>query len=129
MNPRVDRKRIEDSLNHIDALRRHLARGDLADEAIMDAVCMRLSAAIDALSHGEPSLGQRLFPSSWRQMRGTRNDIAHGCLTIDFAVISDTVKYNLPEVECDALSWTARGRRLALLPLRWSLVRKVTRRI
>ncbi|MFT4298229.1 MAG: DUF86 domain-containing protein [Aeromicrobium sp.] len=99
MSKRTDAQRVAESLTHLDALHRHLSRHDLPDSTVADAVSMRLSAAIEALQHDHPSLGQRLFGEQWRQIWGTRNYIAHGYAFIDFATIADTVKNNLPEFE------------------------------
>ena len=46
---RSDIEHVRDAQQHLRKLREHLTRGDLADETIFDAVCMRLSAAIEGV--------------------------------------------------------------------------------
>lgn len=99
MSKRDDEQLIVEALTHLDVLHRHLSRGDFTDEIVRDAVCMRLSAAIDALHDREPYLGERLFPDDWRKMWATRNYIAHAYVVIDIVIIRDTVENYLPTVE------------------------------
>lgn len=88
-----------DALEHFAVLRRHLERGDLADETIADAVSMRLSAAIEALSRTGESFRTRVLGSEWRVMWATRNRIAHGYAHVDLEMIRSTVEHDIPEVE------------------------------
>ncbi|MFT4187973.1 MAG: DUF86 domain-containing protein [Aeromicrobium sp.] len=99
MSKRTDAQRVAESLTHLDALHRHLSRHDLDDATVADAVSMRLSAAVEALHHGDPLLGKRLFGEQWRQIWGTRNYIAHGYAFVDFATIADTITSNLADFE------------------------------
>ncbi len=99
MSKRSDEQLIEEALTHLGILRERLSRGDLADQIVADAVSMRLAAAIDALHHGEPLLGERLFLSDWRKIWGTRNYLAHGYAIVDIQMIAETVQNDLPEFE------------------------------
>ena len=45
---RTDAERIADALDHLATLRRHASRPDLDDQLVIDAVSLRLAAAIDA---------------------------------------------------------------------------------
>jgi uncharacterized protein with HEPN domain len=101
---------IGDALNHIAALRRHLERGDLADETVADAVSLRLAAAIEALSDLEPEVREHLFGEEWKVIWATRNRIAHGYAFVDLSVIQDTVENDLPAVH-DRLSNYRNGRK------------------
>ncbi|HUF32417.1 MAG TPA: hypothetical protein VMN58_04315 [Acidimicrobiales bacterium] len=47
---RSDLEHVAAAREHLAALRRHLERGDLSDDTIFDAVCMRLSAAIESVA-------------------------------------------------------------------------------
>lgn len=47
---RVDQDALLDALSHLEALRGHMARSDLDDQTVADAVCLRLAAAIEAVS-------------------------------------------------------------------------------
>jgi len=50
---------------HISVLRKHLARGDLEDQTVADAVTMRLAAAIEALANCSDELRIRAFGGDW----------------------------------------------------------------
>jgi uncharacterized protein with HEPN domain len=52
--------------------------GDLSDQRTIDAICMRLSAGIEALSGLSDADRVALFGDVWTQMWGMRNRIAHG---------------------------------------------------
>ena len=52
--------------------------GDLSDQKTIDAICMRLSAGIEALSGLSAADRVALFGDVWTQMWGMRNRIAHG---------------------------------------------------
>lgn len=96
---RSDSERIRDALSHIETLKRHLARGDLSEETIADAVSLRLAASIEAVSETSPELRDRVFGDDWRFIWGTRNRIAHSYANIDFALIRSTVEQDLPRFE------------------------------
>jgi len=58
---RTDGELVDDALMHISVLHTHLARGDLEDQTIADAVTLRLAAAIEALSNCTDDLRNRAF--------------------------------------------------------------------
>ncbi|MBM9464918.1 DUF86 domain-containing protein [Aeromicrobium sp. YIM 150415] len=99
MSTRADAERIAAALEHLDAMHRHLAQGDIRENVIADAVSMRLLAAITAVHDGDPALGQRLFSTEWRDIWGMRNRIAHGYLTTDPVIIRSTVSNDVPAFE------------------------------
>jgi len=96
---RTDEQLTRDALDHLEALRRHLERGDLADETIADAVSLRLAAAIEALAGTTAGFREHLFAEEWSVMWATRNRIAHGYAYVDLAIIRATVEHDLPAVE------------------------------
>jgi uncharacterized protein with HEPN domain len=96
---RSDAELVRDALDHIAALRRHMERHDLADEIIVDAVSLRLSAAIEAVSRASAELRERLFGGDWTIIWATRNRIAHGYAHISVDVIRATVADDLPDFE------------------------------
>lgn len=96
---RTNTELARDALEHFAVLRRHVERRDLADETVADAVSMRLSAAIEALSQTDESFRTRVLGSEWRVMWATRNRIAHGYAHIDLEMIRSTVEHDVPEVE------------------------------
>ncbi|WP_203337083.1 hypothetical protein [Nocardioides limicola] len=65
---------------------------------MIDAVCMRLSAAIEALSQLEVADRDRIFGETWPLMWATHNRIAHGDLLIDSDIITATLDADVPMV-------------------------------
>ncbi|MCC6269903.1 MAG: DUF86 domain-containing protein [Microbacteriaceae bacterium] len=96
---RADEELIRDALDHIEALKRHLARSDLADETVADTVSLRLAAAIEAVAETSPEFRERTFGNEWKIVWSTRNRIAHGYAYIDLEIIRDTVEHDLPDFE------------------------------
>jgi len=96
---RADEELIRDALDHIEALKRHLARNDLADETVADAVSLRLAAAIEAVAETSPEFREHTFGNEWKIVWSTRNRIAHGYAYIDLEIIRDTVEHDLPDFE------------------------------
>lgn len=72
--------------------------GDTTDPMVIDAICMRLSAGIDALTGLPESLLADVFGGAWPLMRGMRNRIVHGYILIDHDVIVATVERDLPGI-------------------------------
>jgi uncharacterized protein with HEPN domain len=101
---RSDHEHVLDALDHIDVLKRHLERGDLADETIADAVSLRLASAIEAVSETSQEFRAKHFGDDWKIMWATRNRIAHGYAYIDLAMIRDTVENDLPAFETELRS-------------------------
>lgn len=89
---------LRESLLHFEMMHRH-ACGDVADQMVIDAICMRLSAGIEALSRLAPEIRDDLFGEDWPVMWGMRNRIAHGYLLVDAVVVRQTVNVDLPGIE------------------------------
>lgn len=70
--------------------------GDLSDQKTIDAICMRLSAGIEALSALSAADREALFGDVWSQMWGMRNRIAHGYLLVEPAIARSPVDRDLP---------------------------------
>lgn len=96
---RTDREVVHDALDHLGILRQHLVRGDVDDQAIADAVSLRLASAIEAISHGTDDLRDRLFAGEWRIVWATRNRIVHSYTYINQDIIRATVAEDLPFFE------------------------------
>jgi uncharacterized protein with HEPN domain len=96
---RSDAELVRDALDHIAAVRRHTERHDLADETIVDAVSLRLSAAIEAVSRASADLRERVFGDDWAIISATRNRIAHSYSHVSGDVIRATVAEDLPGFE------------------------------
>lgn len=94
----IDLENVEEALLHLDKLNSHLLRGDVTDPLILDAVNMRLFAAIEALSRLPEELRQDLFGKEWHAMRSTRNRIAHSYLQTRQDIIAATVERDVPQM-------------------------------
>jgi len=97
-----DQQRVRDVLAAIDAIRSHLARGDLSDGLVFDAVRIRLleiGEAVKALP--DDLLGQE--PGiPWAQIARMRDHLAHRYFDTSHAVLQATVDHDLPELETAA---------------------------
>lgn len=76
-----------------------MARGDLDDQTIADAVSLRLAVAIEAIAQGSDGLRVRLFGGDWHIAWATRNRIAHSYIYVDHRTIAATVSEDLPALE------------------------------
>lgn len=90
---------LANAQEHLRRLRDHLVRGDLADDTIFDAVCMRLSAAIESVSAIDDALRDEEFGRGWSAIWSVRNRIAHGYFYVDRQIITSTVENDLVEFE------------------------------
>lgn len=86
---------LEEALAHFEVVAEY-GSGDLADQKTVDAICMRLSAGIEALSALSAADREALFGDVWNQMWGMRNRIAHGYLLVEPAMVRSTVDRDLP---------------------------------
>ena len=94
---RTPRERLADAALHLDAAIAYAADGPF-DEETIDAICMRISAGIEALNALSPSRRNQLFGDQWPAMWGMRNRIAHTYSRVEVAVIIATVRDDLPEI-------------------------------
>jgi uncharacterized protein with HEPN domain len=93
---RTERELMEEALEHLEILSSHLQRGGMDDPLIVDAVCMRLSAAIAALANLPEARRMSLFGADWHAMWSTRNHIAHAYEFVDMNIIKATVERRVP---------------------------------
>lgn len=96
---RDDLRRIDEARRHPAILRAHLERGDLDDEVVFDAVCLRLAAAIECVGSVDANRRAEVFGSGWRAIASVRNRIARGYIRVDRAIIAATVSGDLPGFE------------------------------
>lgn len=96
MTARDDRQRLADITAALDAIDDHLSRGDLSDGLVFDAVRIRLleigeavKAVSDEMLHTEPDL-------PWSRMTGMRDQLAHRYFDTSHAVLTHTVREDLP---------------------------------
>jgi uncharacterized protein with HEPN domain len=78
-------------------MRRH-AQGDLEDQRVIDAICMRLSAGLEALVQLDTAIRDRLFGDAWPLVWGMRNRIAHGYLLVDTDIVPRTLEHYFPSI-------------------------------
>lgn len=88
---------LRDALAHFQIMQDHAER-DLDDQLVLDAVCMRLSAGIEALAALDPTTRQKIFGQLWPLMWGMRNRIAHGYLLIDATIVRQTLVHDVPSI-------------------------------
>jgi uncharacterized protein with HEPN domain len=96
---RTDAELVSDALEHLEILRQHLHGPERDQLLVGDAVNMRLSAAIEAISHTSREFRDAYFGDDWHLMWATRNRISHGYAFVDQALISLTVEKRLPQFE------------------------------
>jgi uncharacterized protein with HEPN domain len=73
---------LRDARAHFETMNAY-AEHDLDDQLVVDAICMRLSAGIEALATLDPGGRDQLFGTDWPLIWGMRNRIAHGYLLVD----------------------------------------------
>jgi uncharacterized protein with HEPN domain len=84
------------TLDHLAVLEQYLDGSDLSASMTFDAVCMRLSAAIEALSRVPAEWLVAEFGAEWPRIRATRNAIAHVYDEVDETQIHRVVSFALP---------------------------------
>ncbi len=72
---RSDHEVLQEALTHFDLMLHH-AQGELTDQLVIDAVCMRLSAGLDVLNRLDPDVRDGMFGDNCPLMWGMRNRIA-----------------------------------------------------
>jgi uncharacterized protein with HEPN domain len=94
-----ERERLADILAAIEAIRSHVARGELVDGLIFDAVRIRLleigeavKALPDDLLASEPDI-------PWRQVARMRDHLAHRYFDTSHGIVQATLDHDLPELE------------------------------
>lgn len=95
----MSRTRVEilgEALDHFRVMLDHAEEGPT--QLVVDAVCMRLSAGIEALSRLPEAQRQELFGSDWALMWGMRNRIAHGYLLVEPSIVRQTLDRDVPVI-------------------------------
>lgn len=94
---RSDHEVLQEALTHFDLMLHH-AQGELTDQLVIDAVCMRLSAGLDVLNRLDPDVRDGMFGDNCPLMWGMRNRIAHGYLLVEPRVIRSTLDTDIPAI-------------------------------
>ena len=108
---RRDRQRLDDILAAIDAIRTHLARGDLSDGLVFDAVRVRLIEIGEAVKALPADLLAHEPDVPWTQVAGMRDRLAHRYFDTSHAILTATVENDLPELERAARSLIGQSER------------------
>lgn len=88
---------LSEALTHLQLAQQH-GTGDLTSQLVIDAVSLRLAAAIDALSALPEEVLDEHFGSIWVSLKGMRNRIVHGYLLVDPRIVSRTVERDVPDL-------------------------------
>jgi uncharacterized protein with HEPN domain len=88
---------LREAQTHFALMVQH-AQGNLDDQLVIDAVCMRLSAGVEALARLDTATRDRLFGDAWPLMWGMRNRIAHGYLLVDTDIVRRTLEHDIPPI-------------------------------
>jgi uncharacterized protein with HEPN domain len=99
MSSRHDDERLADIIEAIDAIRSHLARGDLSDGLIFDAVRVRLIEIGEAVKALDPELIARQPDVKWSDAAGMRDWLAHHYFDTSRVTIEVTIMEDLPSLE------------------------------
>ncbi len=108
MSARHDDERLADIIDAITAIRSHLARGDLSDGLIFDAVRVRLIEIGEAVKLLDPNLVASEPDVKLSDAAGMRDWLAHHYFDTSRAVVEATVTEDLPPVEAAVLRLQAR---------------------
>ena len=88
---------LREALTHYELMLVY-ARGDVTDQLVVDAVCMRLSAGVEVLNRLDPLVRDQLFSDNWPLIWGMSNRIAHGYLLVEPAIIRRTLDTDIPMI-------------------------------
>ena len=92
---RADTQWLNDVLNAIAAIERHLNRGALSDPLVFDAVRVRLIEIGEAESHDDQRLLRQEPKIDWRAIKDMRNQLAHNYFGTDELIVADVINHGL----------------------------------
>jgi len=90
---------VEEALEHLGLIRSHLAYVPTHPQVALDAVCLRLSAAIDRVGSLPPEMRDAVCDGRWADARAMRNRIAHGYATVDPVLVLKAIERDLEPLE------------------------------
>jgi uncharacterized protein with HEPN domain len=88
---RRDDDRLRDIVDAVEAIRRHLRRGDLRDGLVYDAVRVRLIEIGEAVKSLRPDLLDEAPGVPWKEIARMRDHLAHRYFDTDHAIVQDVV--------------------------------------
>jgi uncharacterized protein with HEPN domain len=92
-------ERLEDVLAATEAIRDHVARGDLTDGLIFDAVRVRLIETGEAIKDLPAELLQTEPDIPWQDITRMRDRLAHRYFDTSHAIVAAAVTTDLPLLE------------------------------
>jgi uncharacterized protein with HEPN domain len=94
-----DHQRLRDIQASIDAIHSHLARGDLSDGLIFDAVRIRLLEIGEAVKALPAELLATEPSIPWSEIARMRDHLAYRYFDTSHAILQATVDHDLPDLE------------------------------
>lgn len=92
---RYDLQRLDDVATAIAAIRSHLARGDLSDGLVFDAVRIRLLEIGEAVKAISPGLLATEPDIPWKNVAAMRDQLAHRYFDTEHGIVHGTVTEDL----------------------------------
>ncbi len=92
---RYDDQRLDDVETAITAIQSHLARGDLSDGLVFDAVRIRLPEIGEAIKAISPALLATERDIPWKNIAAMRDQLAHRYIDTEHAIVNATVTDDL----------------------------------
>ena len=96
---RRDLERLADIRDAITAIRSHVARGDLSDGLIFDAVRVRLIEIGEAIKSLPSELLETEADLPWDDIAGMRDRLAHRYFDTEHSIVAGTVEHDLEALE------------------------------
>jgi len=96
---RRDLERLADIRDAVAAIRAHVARGDLADGLIFDAVRVRLIEIGEAIKSLPAALLETEPEIPWADVAGMRDRLAHRYFDTEHSIVASTVAHDLGPLE------------------------------
>lgn len=106
---RQDEARLSDVIEAMNAIRDHLARGDLQDGMVYDAVRVRLIEIGEAVKGIDPNLLEGAPGVPWNEIARMRDHLAHRYFDTDRAIVQDVVDNDLGPLADAVQSLIERG--------------------
>jgi uncharacterized protein with HEPN domain len=105
---RPDAERLEDIRAVIEAIRSHVARGELTDGLVFDAVRVRLIEIGEAVKDLPAELLSTEPHIPWVDIAGMRDRLAHRYFDTSHAIVAATVTTDLPLLDAAVQRLVAR---------------------
>jgi uncharacterized protein with HEPN domain len=96
---RLEKARLDDIADAVDAIHEHLERGDLHDGLVYDAVRVRLIEIGEAVKAISPELLANAPEIPWNAIARMRDHLAHHYFDTDHAIVTDVVENELDDLK------------------------------